>query len=84
MLNIDYTQELIGLKDVTLTSVERNENSLHIHIKMNRKVHLCPRCHKATDKIHDYRTQRIKDISAFGCYTFVHLRKAALCMPILQ
>jgi transposase len=81
MLNIDYTQELIGLKDATVTSVERDESSLHIHIKMHRKLHQCPRCHKSTEKVHDYRTQRIKDVSAFGCYTFIHLRKRRYVCP---
>ena len=39
MLYKDYTQELIGFKDVTVTFVERKENYLHIHMMMNRKLH---------------------------------------------
>lgn len=81
MLNIDYTEELIGLKDVTITSVERSENKLSIHIKMHRKAHICPRCHKSTEKVHDYRIQRIKDVSAFGNHTFIHLRKRRYVCP---
>jgi len=75
MLYKDYTQELIGFKDVTVTSVERKENYVHIHMVMNRKVQKCPRCGKDTNRIHDYRNQRIKDISSFGSYTLIHLRK---------
>lgn len=81
MLYKDYTQELIGFKDVTITLVERKENFLHIHMKMHRKIHKCPRCGKDTNKIHDYRTQRIKDISSFGNFTLIHLRKRRYVCP---
>jgi len=81
MLYKDYTQELIGFKDVTVTLVERKENYLYIHMKMKRKIHKCPRCGKDTKKIHDYRTQRIKDISSFGNFTLIHLRKRRYVCP---
>jgi len=81
MLYKDYTKELIGFKDVTVTLVERKDNLLHIHMMMNRKVHNCPSCGKPTDKIHDYRTQQVKDISSFGSYTFIHLRKRRYICP---
>ena len=81
MLYKDYTQELVGLKDVTVTSVQRKENNLHIYMRMQRKTHKCPRCNNDTDKVHDYRTQRIKDISSFGSYTFLHLRKRRYVCP---
>ena len=81
MLYKDYTKELIGFKDATVTLVERKDNHLYIHMMMNRKVHNCPRCGKPTDKIHDYRTQRIKDISSFGSYTFIYLRKRRYVCP---
>lgn len=74
-------QELIGFKDVTVTLIERNDNYLNIHMTMNRKKHKCPRCGKVTNKIHDYRIQRIKDISSFGCYTFIYLRKRRYVCP---
>jgi len=81
MLYEDYIQELIGFKDVIVKLVERKENCLHIHMLMNRKIHKCPRCSKNTNKIHDYRTQRIKDISSFGNYTFIHLKKRRYICP---
>jgi len=81
MLYEDYIQELMGFKDVIVKLVERKENCLHIHMLINRKIHKCPRCSKNTNKIHDYRTQRIKDISSFGNYTFIHLKKRRYICP---
>jgi len=81
MLYKDYTQELIGFKDVTVTFAERKDNQLHLHMQMNRKTHKCPRCGKETNKIHDYRMQKVKDISSFGNYTYIHLRKRRYVCP---
>ena len=81
MLYKDYTREFIGFEDVIVTFAERKDNQFHIHMKMKRKAHECPRCGRITEKIHDYREQRIKDISSFGSYTFIHLRKRRYVCP---
>jgi len=81
MLYKDYTREFIGFEDVIVTFAERKDNQFHIHMKMKRKAHKCPRCGRITEKIHDYREQRIKDISSFGSYTFIHLRKRRYVCP---
>lgn len=81
MLYKDYTREFIGFEDVTVTFAERKDNQFHIYMRMKRKAHECPRCGRTTDKIHDYREQQIKDISSFGSYTFIHLRKRRYVCP---
>jgi transposase len=82
MLNINYTEELLGLKDISLKNVERRENELCIHIEMHRRVHKCPKCGERTSKVHDYRTQAIKDIPAFGEISVIYLRKRRHVCPI--
>jgi transposase len=75
MLYEDCTQELLGLKEVIVTRVEQNDKTCNIYLKMPRKMNHCPSCGSESDQIHDYRIQRIKDISAFGKYTILVLRK---------
>jgi transposase len=75
MLYSNYTEELLGLKDVCLRSVERQNNELHIYLGMYQRIHKCPKCGEYTSKVHDYRLQKIKDISAFGEATIIYLRK---------
>lgn len=77
----NYTEEMLGLKDVFVTSVERKENILHLKVKMYKRIHHCPHCGTTTSKVHDYRTQVIKDISSFGDYTMIHLRKRRHVCP---
>ena len=62
MLNQDYTSKLHNLEDVIITNVENIADQLHVHIEIPRRKHVCPCCGAATDRIHDYRMQVIKDV----------------------
>ena len=66
MLYKYFTEKLTGLQGLSIEKVEENQNTIHIHCKLERKEHKCPCCGKLTNTIHDYREQVIKDIPAFG------------------
>ena len=74
MLMTDYTAKLLNLEDVIITNVENISNQLHIYIELPRRRHSCPCCGTETDRIHDYRWQKIKDVP-LSRDTFLHLRK---------
>lgn len=80
MLYIDNTAKVLGFEDVIVKNVWE-ESSLHIEIELPRRKHKCPECHRETERIHDYRMQRIKDISAFGKPVYLHLRKRRYACP---
>ncbi len=69
MLNNDYTEKLIGLKDVILDNVEEIGDTRHIYLHMPQRINVCPRCGCHTSKVHDYRVQKVKDIPAYGLQT---------------
>jgi transposase len=75
MLALNYTQEILNLQDVWVEKVENFEKIQRIHIKLERKVVNCPCCKAETSKIHDYRTQIVKDCEAFGKKIELVLRK---------
>lgn len=75
MLYEDNTAKLLGLEDVSVKKVWDEEQKKHIMIELPRRMHVCPCCGTATDQIHDYRMQRIKDIASFGKNVYLHLRK---------
>lgn len=77
-----YTEELTGLKDVIVTFVEQKDQMLNIHLEMEKRIHYCPNCGEGTSKVHDYRIQKVKDISAFGCFTILHLKKRRHVCPL--
>ena len=79
--NYNYIEELIGLKDICVNSIKRENNQLHIDISTPQRPHKCPQCGEITSKIHDYRIQSIKDIPLLGECTILHLRKRRYVCP---
>jgi len=75
MLYNHFTEKLLGLQDVIVTNIEKDENNIKIFAELKRKEHHCKRCGAATLTIHDYRIQEIKDIPAFGKLVTIVLRK---------
>lgn len=75
MLYTDISENLIGLQDIITTKIERTETTITIHCKMKRQEHICPICGERTDKVHDYRLQKVKDIPAFGKLVTIILSK---------
>ena len=74
-------KEMVGLQDVIVEKVEQNEKEMHIHIQLERKVQHCPCCGRATDKVHDYRTQKVSDMPMHGKQVFLMLRKRRYVCP---
>ena len=75
MLYEDNTAKLLGLEDVIVKNVWDEGQEKHIKIELPRRRHCCPCCGAETDQIHDYRIQKIRDISSFGKNVYLHLRK---------
>ena len=81
MLYANYTEELLGLKDVIVTKVENIDESIHIFLDMKLETQVCPHCKHETKRVHDYRTQIVKDLATFGIPVFLHLRKRRYFCP---
>ena len=81
MLYKDNITKLMGLEEAIVERVEETSTEHHIYLEMLRKEHPCPRCGERTNKIHDYREQKIRDLPAFGKKTFLHLRKRRYRCP---
>ena len=81
MLYKDFTGKLLGLQGLIITNIDENEKTITIYAEMERKEHHCVSCGTATNTVHDYRTQEIKDISAFGKNVVIVLRKRRYRCP---
>lgn len=81
MLNTYYTENLTGLKDAIIDSVEQISDVRHIYLHMEQRIHKCPNCGKYTSRVHDYRMQKIKDVPSFGLKTILHVRKRRHVCP---
>lgn len=81
MLYRDCIGKLLQLKDVIVTNIECSGRDIHIHLRMEQRLHYCPVCGTITGKVHDYRTQIVRDVSICGYNTILHLRKRRHVCP---
>ncbi len=75
MINADFLSLLFGNDDLILNHAEADENTLTLFMELKRKEQPCPSCGCLTKYVHDYRTQKIKELSAFGKDTILFFRK---------
>ena len=71
----DFTTIILDLEEAIINDVKNYSDSIHFYFSMKRMPHKCPSCGSITEKIHDYRTNIIKDIPIMGKYTFLHYKK---------
>ena len=71
MLMSNYIEELFELKGAILENIKSTEESLNIFISMKKEPHTCPCCNFPTERVHDYRTQIIKDVPFLHKATFI-------------
>lgn len=75
MLYENNTSKLLGMEDIIVKKVWEDANVRHIGIELPRQPHNCPVCGGETNKVHDYREQKVRDVAGFGKHTILHLRK---------
>ncbi len=71
--------KLLGIQEVLVKNIKESENRLEINIGTKRKMQQCPSCKYFTNKVHDYRIQRIQHISIGKRLTFLNLNKRRYC-----
>jgi transposase len=64
--------ELLGLQDFQVIGYEiyEPEHQLVLICEVVHQLAICPDCHQPSTTIHEYKTQMVRDVSAFGleCY----------------
>lgn len=81
MLSKNYTAKILGMEDVIVKDVVENDTEIHIHIDMPKREHECPRCHKMTNRVHDYNIQVKRDSPIRSRNTYLHIRKRRYVCP---
>ncbi|MEK4253782.1 ISL3 family transposase [Ureibacillus sp. FSL K6-2830] len=58
-----------------VTKVEERSGEVLIYVEMERKYHRCPKCGQKTNRVHDYRWQKIKHLKWFERKTYIWYRR---------
>ncbi|MGE6257027.1 transposase family protein [Heyndrickxia sporothermodurans] len=61
--------------------MEEVEEKLCIHVERSVEPHPCPVCHSVTQKIHDYRIQKIKHLKMFERQPLLFYRRRPYVCP---
>ena len=75
MLYFHFIEEALGAQGVKVKKDEIDGNTHRIWLEMPRKEQICPCCKARTEKVHDYREQKIKGGEANQRYIEIHYRK---------
>ena len=75
MFQQNLITNLLGIANVFVDKIENNFSNIEIYLSTQSKAQVCPCCGQATKYIHDYRTQKIRDIPFQGKDMFLFLRK---------
>ncbi len=66
---------LPGLEEFIITKSLEKDGYYELHLELERKAHRCPCCGQLTERVHDYRIQKVKHNSIFSRRTFLFYRK---------
>jgi len=75
MLNSYYTENIIGLQDVIVKEIVETEEVVKIILEEELQESECPCCHSKTKRVHDYRSQTVQDLPAFGRKVILVIRR---------
>ena len=75
MLHKDYITKLLDLEYADVENLSVSASEVEIHLRLERRTCECPACGALTDAVHDYRTQRVKDIPVQGKPVILVYRK---------
>ena len=67
--------KLLNIEDVIVKKVEHADTFIKIYLETKPQEHICPFCHATTRRVHDYRSQMIKDLPFQLKHCYLVLRK---------
>ncbi len=70
-----FNMVLPGLEGVKVTRAEEVEGVFHLHVEIPRRHHRCPSCNKRTNRVHDYRLQKVQHLKVYERTSFLFYRK---------
>lgn len=75
MLENEVIEEFIGLNGVIINDIVNDKEYIEIHLKLEQKEHICPKCNNNVNRVQDYYSQKLRDLDILGKRTYIILRK---------
>ena len=55
--------------------MEERKGEIFLYVEMERKPHPCPDCGQLTNKVHDYRWQKVQHLKWFERMTYIWYKR---------
>ena len=55
--------DIPGFKGVIIEKMEQLEERVILHVSMPKKEHACPNCGEKTNRVNDYRIQKVNHLN---------------------
>ena len=73
--NSHCTSKFLNLEDVNIRNVIHFDSWVKIYVETKPSPHVCPACGLMTQKVHDYRSQTMKDLPFQMKHAYIILKK---------
>ncbi|TFB14590.1 transposase, partial [Filobacillus milosensis] len=61
---MNFNISLPGLEEFIITKTVEADGLYQLHMELERQPHCCPECYTVTNRVHDYRVQKIQHVQA--------------------
>lgn len=78
---MNNTMNIPGLKGVEVNKIEEVGDRIALHVSLPLKPHHCPACGTLTQKVHDYRIQKIKHLKWFERLSVLFYKRRRYACP---
>lgn len=76
----DYITKVLDMEDGIIEGIKEEGNELKLTMSLERKAHPCPACGAWTERVHDYRVRRLRDLEIAGKKTeILYRRRRYIC-----
>lgn len=69
----EFYEELLGLPDLKVTSIETTKTKIRIHCHTTASIGICPQCGDATGVVNQYNSRRVRDLDISGKEVWLEL-----------
>lgn len=81
MLQTNIIAEMLEMEDYDFEGLEQDEKQITLKVRMKLRTQECPACRTPCDLVHDYRTQKVKDMPIQGKVVIWQYRKRRYRCP---
>ena len=71
----DYITKVLDMEDGIIEEMKEEGQELKLTMRLERKPHPCPACGAWTERVHDYRLRRLRDLEIVGKKTEILYRR---------